>query len=66
MDESYAAGKAAVENAVAGVTDKMVGFERVYVDGKYTCKIKLFPLDRRGQHREEGSAGVDQRRPATA
>ena len=44
LDESYSAGKAAVEEAVAGVTDKMVGFERVYVDGKYTCRIKLFEL----------------------
>ena len=37
-------GKAAVENAVAGITDKMVGFERSYVDGKYVCNIKLFNL----------------------
>ena len=44
LDESYSAGKAAVDEAVAGVTDKMVGFERVYVDGKYTCRIKLFEL----------------------
>ena len=44
LDESFSAGKAAVEEAVAGVTDKMVGFERVYVDGKYTCRIKLFEL----------------------
>ena len=44
LDESYSAGKAAVEEAVAGMTDKMVGFERVYVDGKYTCRIKLFEL----------------------
>ena len=45
VDESFAAGKAAVENAVAGVTDKMVGYKRVMVDGKYTCQIELFPLD---------------------
>ncbi|MDO4549360.1 MAG: 6-phosphofructokinase [Clostridia bacterium] len=45
IDESFAAGKAAVENAAAGVTDKMVGYERSYVDGKYNCAIKLFPLD---------------------
>ena len=45
VDESFAAGKAAVENAVAGVTDKMVGYRRVMVDGKYTCQIELFPLD---------------------
>ena len=44
IDESFASGKAAVENAVAGVTDKMVGFERSYVDGKYVCNIKLFEL----------------------
>ena len=44
IDESFMSGKAAVENAVAGITDKMVGFEREMVDGKYTCKIKLFDL----------------------
>ncbi len=44
IDESFSAGKAAVENAVAGITDKMVGFERVYEDGKYVCKVKLFDL----------------------
>lgn len=44
VDESFASGKAAVENAVAGITDKMVGFERSYVDGKYVCNIKLFDL----------------------
>ncbi len=45
IDESFAAGAAAVTNAVAGVTDKMVGFERSYADGKYVCGIKLFDLD---------------------
>ena len=44
IDESFMAGKAAVENAVNGVTDKMVGFEREMVDGKDTCKVKLFDL----------------------
>ena len=44
IDESFMAGKAAVENAVAGLTDKMVGFERSYEDGKYVCKTKLFNL----------------------
>ncbi len=44
IDESFAAGKAAVDNAVAGITDKMVGFERSYVDGKYVCNTKLFDL----------------------
>ena len=44
IDESFAAGKAAVEHAVNGTTDKMVGFERVYENGKYVCNIKLFGL----------------------
>ena len=44
LDESFASGKAAVEYAVAGTTDKMVGFEREYVNGKYVCNIKLFDL----------------------
>ena len=37
-------GKAAVENAVAGITDKMVGFERTYENGQYVCKTKLLGL----------------------
>ncbi len=44
IDESFMAGKAAVENAVAGLTDKMVGFERSYEDGKYVCRTRLFNL----------------------
>ncbi len=45
IDESFAAGKAAVENAVNGVTDKMVAFERSYdADGKYVCNLKLVDL----------------------
>ena len=44
IDESFASGKAAVDNAIAGVTDKMVGFECTRENGKYTCNIKLFPL----------------------
>ena len=44
IDESFASGKAAVENAVAGVTDKMVGFECTRENGKYTCNTKLFDL----------------------
>ena len=45
IDESFASGKAAVENAVAGITDKMVGFERSYDEnGNYVCNIKLFEL----------------------
>jgi len=43
IEESYAAGKAAVENAVAGVTDKMVGFARPE-EGPYECLIDLTEL----------------------
>ena len=38
------AGKAAVENAVAGITDKMVAFERATENGHYVCKTKLLNL----------------------
>ena len=45
VNESFLAGKAAVENAVNGITDKMVGFERRYDEnGKYVCGIKLIDL----------------------
>ena len=44
IEESFMSGKAAVENAVNGITDKMVGFERSYEDGKYVCRTKLFNL----------------------
>ena len=44
IEESFMAGKAAVENAVAGVTDKMIAFERTYEDGKYVCRTKLLNL----------------------
>lgn len=44
IEESYMAGKAAVENAVSGITDKMIGFERSTIDGKYACRTKLLPL----------------------
>ena len=43
-EESFMAGKAAVENAVNGLTDKMVGFECTREDGKYICKTKLLNL----------------------
>ena len=36
-------GKTAVEEMIAGVTDKMVGFECDRTNG-YTCKAKLFNL----------------------
>jgi len=44
IDESFLAGKTAVEAAVAGETDKMVGFECTREGGKYVCKTKLFNL----------------------
>ena len=44
IEEAVMAGRAAVENAVAGITDKMVAFERETVDGHYVCKTKLLPL----------------------
>jgi len=42
--EAFEAGKSAVELAVDGVTDKMVGFERTDENGVYGCKIKLLEL----------------------
>ena len=44
INESFRSGEAAVLNAVNGITDKMVGYERRYEDGKYVCDIKLFDL----------------------
>ncbi len=44
IEESFMAGKAAVENAANGITDKMVAFEREIVNGSYTCHTKLLPL----------------------
>ncbi len=45
IDESFSAGKAAVEYAIQGVTDKMVGFERGKgANGEYICNIKLMDL----------------------
>lgn len=45
VQESYFAGKTAVELAIAGTTDKMVGFEReIDENGGYHCKIKLMGL----------------------
>jgi len=43
IEESIMAGRVAVEEAVRGVTDKMVGFE-CDRKGAYTCKPKLFDL----------------------
>ncbi len=44
IEESFAAGEAAVDYAVKGETDKMVGFERVMENGQYGMRIKLFDL----------------------
>jgi len=43
--EAFASGRAAVDAAISGITDKMVGFERKYDEnGKYECAIKLMDL----------------------
>ncbi|MBU5434762.1 6-phosphofructokinase [Pseudoflavonifractor sp. MSJ-37] len=44
IDEAYAAGRAAVEAAVSGVTDKMVAF-RCDRENGYRCETVLEPLD---------------------
>ena len=44
VNEACSAGKEAVQQAVKGVTGKMVAFKREYIDGKYTCKFELLPL----------------------
>ena len=44
IEESFMAGKAAVENAINGINGRMIGFERGVEDGKYVCKTKLIPL----------------------
>ncbi|MBQ0038139.1 MAG: 6-phosphofructokinase [Clostridiales bacterium] len=44
IEESFMAGKAAVDNAIRGINGRMIGFERSVQDGKYVCKLKLIPL----------------------
>ena len=44
MAESFMSGKVAVEAAVSGVTDKMVGFECTRGANGYHCEPKLFDL----------------------
>jgi 6-phosphofructokinase len=46
VDEATAAGRVAVESALAGETDKMVAFRRDTVDGKYSCTMILEPLSK--------------------
>ncbi|MBQ3253317.1 MAG: 6-phosphofructokinase [Acholeplasmatales bacterium] len=44
VEEAFQAGREAVKAACAGVTDYMIGFKRVMVDGKYTCEYVKIPL----------------------
>lgn len=44
IEEAFNAGKLAVINAINGVTDKMVGFNRVIKNGKYECEYTLVDL----------------------
>jgi len=44
VDEAYMAGQEAVKAAVSGISDHMVAFERIMVNGVYTCKPKLINL----------------------
>ncbi len=44
IEEAKMAGRVAVEQAVSGVTDKMVAFACTREDGKYTCEPKLINL----------------------
>ena len=44
MAESFLSGKVAVESAVSGITDKMVGFECTRDEKGYHCEPKLFDL----------------------
>jgi len=45
VNEAYLAGKMAVELAVHGCTDKMIGFEREGGLSDYKCNIKLVELE---------------------
>ena len=44
LEEAFLAGKAAVEQAVAGESGKMVAFVRVQENGQYACRTELLPL----------------------
>ena len=44
IEESFMAGKAAVENAIVGINGRMIAFERGIQNGRYACKTKLVPL----------------------
>ena len=45
VEEAFLAGREAVKVACAGITDKMVAFERDMSSGSYKCVFKLLPLD---------------------
>ncbi len=46
VTEAFTAGKKAVQHALKGKTDYMVGFKREYDDhGKYKCNYVLIPLE---------------------
>ena len=45
IEEAFGAGKEAVEQAVRGVSGKMVAFRRDEKDGKYLCRYELLPLE---------------------
>lgn len=44
MEEAFYSGQTAVEAAVSGMTDKMVGFSCTRENGNYHCDIKLLDL----------------------
>lgn len=44
ITEAYEAGRRAVIAACDGITDKMVGFKRNMINGKYECEYELFDL----------------------
>ncbi len=44
VNEAFNAGSMAVKYSLDGITDKMVSFKRVLVDGKYTCEYELVDL----------------------
>ena len=44
-DEAFISGKAAVESAISGITDMMVGFKCDRTNG-YKCEVDLLPLEK--------------------
>ena len=62
IEESYMSGSEAVKNAVAGMTDKMVGFEcTLHSRGRRVhLQAEAVESDRRRQYGKESAAGMDQ------